>query len=469
MGTDAVGKLKKIRDATQDFLEEKGIESPDQFDASRLRRIGHFWLLVGRSFWRNRCPVRASALAYTTLLALIPVLAIAVSVTTSLLQNQGEKQIRESIDYLVTRVAPALSIEVQEGDVTLANKRAEVVGKITDFIGNIRSGTLGLTSFIALLFVAISLLRTIEAAFNDIWGVNRGRGWLRSSVQYWAAITLGPVVLVLAIGLSTSPHFERTAQVLGRLGLAGALCLQAVPFVVVSLAFALFYQLMPNTRVRWSAALLGGLVGGCLWQLNNLFNVLYVSRVVSYSHIYGSLAAIPLFLIGLYFSWLIVLFGAQVAYAIQNRRAYLDEKLAEGVNQRGREFVGLRIMTALADHFQRGHRPPGLHQLAAGLGVPSRLVGQIIQSLQQARLVVEALDREPGYLPARPPEQITAHQVLQALRSGQGIEPSTREDRLRGAVRTEWDRIQQAEASAASAVTLRDLAGGPTSSPPPSG
>jgi membrane protein len=459
MGQDAVGKLKRIQNATQDFLEEKGIESPEQFDASWLRRTSHFWLLVARSFWRNRCPVRASALAYTTLLALIPVLAIAVSVTTSLLQSQGEKPIREFIDYLVANVAPALSLEVKGGDAAAAGKRAEVVGKITDFIGNIRSGALGLTSTIALVFVAISLLRTIEAAFNDIWGVNRGRGWLRSSVQYWTAITLGPIILVLAVGLSTSPHFERTAQMLAGFGLLGVLCLQLVPFAVVSLAFALFYQLMPNTRVRWRAALAGGLVGGCLWQLNNLFNVFYVSRVISYSKIYGSLGIIPLFLIGLYFSWLIVLFGAQVAYACQNRQAYLDDKVAEAVNQSGREFVGLRVMGAVADRYQRGHRPPGVNQVAAALGVSTRLVSQLVHALVQARLAVEVVDRETGYVPARPLAQINAHQILQALRAGQGVEPATRPDPLLDTVRSECDRIRQAEQAVAGAITLQDLVG----------
>ncbi len=469
MADEPVSRLKRIQSATQDFLEERGIESAEQFNSSWFRRSAHFWLLVVRSFWRNRCPVRASALAYTSLLALIPVLAIAVSVSTSLLQNQGEKPIREFIDYLVANVAPSLSLDVKEGEPAAANKRAELVSKITEFIGNIRSGALGVTSTIALVLVAISLLRTIEAAFNDIWGVNRGRGWLRSSVQYWAAITLGPIILVLAVGLAGSPHFERTTALLTRLGWVGIFLLQLVPFAVVSLAFGLFYQLMPNTRVRWQAALLGGLVGGCLWQLNNLFNVLYVSKVVSYSKIYGSLSIVPLFLIGLYFSWLIVLFGAQVAYAFQNRQAYLDDKVAEAVSQRGREFVGLRIMTAVADCYRRGLKAPGVNQVAGVLGVSTRLAGQVLHSLQQARLVVEVADRDTGYVPSRPLDQITPHQVIQALRAGHGIEPATREDGLRDTVRQEWQRIRNAEQAAADSVTLSDLLDRGAPPEPPNG
>ena len=572
------GKLKRLQSAAQDFLEERGIETGDVFESAWWRRTIHFWLLVGKSFWRNRCPVRASALAYTTLLALIPLLAIAVSVTTSLLQNEGEKPIREFIDYLVANVAPALNLQTQESgsallsvsdikelsalaarlkqpaptddisqylashlssatsnllhqtgdgsgaqlaqglvqdlnrimqngalyerqrfasvnlsldtqdllkqepkgadlvrlnrmllhdaypeeiasieESNLNNRRTEVVTKITDFIANIRSGTFGVTSTIALVFVAIGLLRTIEAAFNDIWGVTRGRGWFLSLVQYWTVITLGPVIMVCAVGLTSSQYIAKSAAILHELGWLGLLVLKILPFAIASLAFAGFYALMPNTRVHWESAVVGGAVGGCLWQFNNLFNVIYVSRVVSYSRIYGSLGIIPLFLVGLYFSWLIVLFGAQVAYAFQNRQAYLQERQAEGVNQRGREFIAVRIMAMVANCFSAGQKPPSLSLLAETLGVPTQLISQILQSLLRARLVVEVVDGDMGYAPARPLERITAHQVTQALRAGQGTELATKDGPLRKVVREEVQRIRKAEQEVAEGVTLSML------------
>src|SRR5439155_14711581 len=116
----------------------------------------------------------------------------------------------------------------------------------------------------------------------------------------------------------------------------------------------------PNTKVRWQAALAGGLVGGLLFHLNNLVSVLYVSRVVSNSKIYGSLGLVPVFMIGLYFSWLILLFGAQVSYAFQNRASYLEEKQIENINQRGREFIALRLMTCVGQRFLRGEPPPSV-------------------------------------------------------------------------------------------------------------
>jgi membrane protein len=449
--------MARFKAAARDLFHEQGAVWRGETAPSRLYRLVHFWLLVGRSFVRNRCLVRASALAYTTLLALIPLLAVGLSVTTSLLQKEGEKPIQQLVEKLVANVAPALDLEIKGEGTAAGSKRAEVVAKITSIIANIRSGALGITGMIALVFVAISLLRTIEATFNDIWGVTRGRGWIPSIIRYWTVVTLGPVVLVVAIALTSGPHFETTKLLLDSIPLFGRLLFHLLPFGLVSLAFALFYQLMPNTAVQWRAALAGGIVGGCLWEINNIFNTIYVSRVVTYSKIYGSLGIIPVFLVGLYFSWLILLLGAQVAYAYQNRAAYLQEKQAESINQRGREFIAWRLMARVARNFARGQGPVAGTALATGLGVPSRLASQLLAALVQAKLLVEVAEGEMAYQPARPLDQITLKDITVALRIGQGHEPATADDPLRAIVRDEFNRIQQVEQAAAGAVTLADL------------
>jgi len=217
-------------------------------------------------------------------------------------------------------------------------------------------------------------------------------------------------------------------------------------------------MLMPNAKVHWSAALVGGLVSGGLFHLNNLVNVLYVSRVVSNSKIYGSLALVPVFMIGLYISWLIVLFGAQVAYAFQNRASYLEEKQIENINQRGREFVALRLMTLVGQRYLSGEPPLTVIELGNELGVPSRLVRQIMQTLAAARLVVETAGLETAYLPARPMENISCHDILLALRATQGQELATRDEPTRLEVYGEFQRIQQAERQAAASVSMLALA-----------
>ena len=510
MENEPSSKLKRLYTVVQEFLTEKGIETHEESKASRLHRLAHFWLLVCKSFSRNRCPLRATALAYTTLLALIPMLAIGFGVASSLLKEKGQAATEELIGQLIDAVAPQLKLLPAPAEPGLgvppdrgpaseptptvkapvappadldaargrepaasvlprptppevsaqrprpaSQMRDKVAHQIYEFINNAQSKTLGISGVVGLIVVAILLLSNIEDTFNDIWGVTRGRSWFSRIVQYWTAISLGPVVLALLAALVRNTYFQSGRESLETLPYLGRVLL---PFLVVSGAFALFYKMVPNTQVHWRAATIAGIVGGSLWLMMNIFNALQLSRVVGMSKIYGSvLAVIPIFLVGLYFSWLIVLFGAQVAYASQNRLNYLQEKKAESVNQIGREFVALRAMTFLAQQFDRGGRPPTLLEIAMEMGVPSRLVNRVLQPLIEARLVLEVSGNDVSYAPAQPLEKITCGDILQTLRAGGGLEVETRAEGARHLVREEFDRIQQAEAEAASSVTLRDL------------
>ncbi|MGB7767697.1 MAG: YhjD/YihY/BrkB family envelope integrity protein [Verrucomicrobiia bacterium] len=470
---------------------------------NRLERFAHFWVLVGKSFARNRCPIRAAALSYTTLLALIPLLAVAISVTSSLLKSEGEQKIYEAIDKLVSNVMPPASLNTNGPAVSLnlspamsvaltqtnsqtaglTNSSAVIADEIPpggtpvvagnnprivtaqkeaakyihNFVQKTRSGALGVTGMVLLIVVAIRMLASIEATFNDIWGVTRGRNWLWRIVLYWATITLGPLLLIAALGLAGGPHWQAAKTLVNHMPFIGGLIFDLLPLVVLWLAFSLAYLLVPNTKVRLNAALVGGFVCALLWHVNNMFGFLYVSRVVTNSKIYGSLGLIPVFMVGLYFSWLILLFGAQVAYAFQNRRTYLQDKLVENVNQRGREFIALRLMTCIGQCFQRGQPPVTLQEISADLDVPDRLAQQVLQILVTARLVTEVAGAEPAYTPARPLDAINAHDVLLAMRAGGGPELSLRDGPVRAEVYGEFARIEEAERQAASAVTMLAL------------
>jgi len=529
MANNPASHIKKLQAEAQTLIDEKGIAAMDEAELRPLQRFVHFWVLVGNSFVRNRCPVRASALAYTTLLALIPLLAVGLGVSTTLLNSSQEKT-RELINSLVDQLAPQLGLlpaaeqdkaeersklneHLRESLEAIARskepERSVLIGKLADeakdrrqsviekvhtlppdaaqnsdkekaefinelvddlrpdladpkwkivkqiqgFIAKVNSGALGLTGTVGLLFVAIGLLSTIEATFNDIWGVSRGRNWFARIIHYWAAITLGPLVMGLAIG----SKFEGMQHLIRDTPIVGRMIFKLIPFFVLSGSFMLLYQLMPNTKVRWKAALVGGLVAGVLWVANSNFNALFASRVVSASKIYGSLGAIPIFLFGLYLSWTILLFGAQVAYAFQNRRAYVQEKQAESVNQRGREFIALRVMTLIGQRFQLGEKPPSANEAAEALSVSSRLISQLIQPLLQNKLVVEVATPETAYCPARPLDKISYEDIIRALRIGKGQEPATREEPMRDLVRGAFGEIQAAEQRVAKTMTLQAM------------
>ena len=505
---------------------------------SRFEKFVHFWVLVCHSFARNRCFVRASSLAYTTMLALIPMLFVAMSVTNVFLKSEGQERIEQFIQAFVDRVIPAPDAPGPEGansipvvdpltndfapiglDVTnfvaplsrtntptteaaallptlspltndfapivfempgLAAHRSDtnqpalaaagehqaltrqkvskqVAAYIHKFVKNTSSSAVGTLGMLGLLLTAIMTLTRVEETFNDIWGVSRGRNWLARVIQYWAAITLGPLLLLAALGLASGPRFQKTRELISIFPYLDLLVSTLLPVFVLCLTFALLYKLMPNTKVDFSAAFVGGAVAGVAWHTYNNLGFLLASQVVNADKLYGSIALILLFMGGLYIAWLTVVFGAQVAYAYQNRSAYLQEKLADNVNQRGREFVALRLMTCIGQRFHRGLPPVTIREISAELGIPGKLAQQVLHTLLAAHLVVEVAGLENGYAPARPLDAINTHHILLAMRAAQGQELDTRDEPVRVEVLGEFARIQAAEKEAASSVSLLAL------------
>ncbi|HET7623775.1 MAG TPA: YhjD/YihY/BrkB family envelope integrity protein [Verrucomicrobiae bacterium] len=521
MATKKNSRFQSLRSTVKALWDESFFRSHGE--PTRLYRFIHFWVLVAKSFSRNRCPVRASALAYATLLALIPILAVVVSISSALLKGESEERIDQFIESFVASVTPPAMVtnrvhvaensfastnnseaqispdETNEANSILIQTNASQIAigsgatnnsamtttnaaatgnaalaalahdektvaarkvisrRIKGFIQTTRSGTLGVTGTVVLIFVAISMLSRIENTFNDIWGVECGRGWFTRVTLYWTILALAPVLLIVALGLTTSAHLVRVKEFVAQTPVFGGFIFHLLPVILLCFFLALFYKVMTNTKVRWGAAFIGGLAAGILWHLNNVASVFYVSRVITNSKIYGGLAMVPVFMVGLYFLWLILLFGAQVAYAFQNRAAYLQEKLTETVNQRGREFIALRLLTCVGQRFQRGMPPANIDEISAELGVPSRLAQQVLQTLVAAHLVLELSGEERAYAPARPLEHITAHHVLMAMRATQGQELMTRDEPVRAEVYGEFARIQQAEKEVASSVTMLAL------------
>lgn len=477
--------FKRLRKEVEALFDERRLFGKGEREVTPFQQFLHFWLMVGRSFVANRCPVRASALAYATLLALIPLLAVGIGVSTTFLKNAKfenkpaastnmvmsasgtndlaeadmpmEDPVQKMVNTLVDELAPQLGLMGKSTDEEAAISRAEVVKKINEFIANIHSGTLGVTGTIALIAVAILLLSNIETTFNDIWGVARGRNWVARAVQYWAVITLGPLFMVLALGVTVSSRFDYIRNKMQAWPIMAEMFFTLVPLIVLIVIFTGFYLLIPNTKVRWSAAFIGGLVGGGLWTANSTFNVLFASKVITASKVYGSLGAIPVFLSGMYFSWLILLFGAQVAYAFQNRQTYMQERQTESIHQRGREFVAFRMMEVIGQKFATGEKPPSANAMAQAIEVPSRLISQILQPLIAAKLVNEVTDGETCYSPARPIDKITCADILDALRCGNGHGIETKEDATRDLVMADFEAIRKAELTRAGSITMADL------------
>jgi membrane protein len=523
-----INRLAQIASSTFGASKEDGLTLEGSL--TKFERFFHFWVLVCRSFVRNRCPVRASALSYTTMLAMIPVLAVAIGVTNAILESKGEAQIRGFIEQFVEKMVPtpetnryaltaplpdwtkrldeiqfnverarALSqgpvlfsassnsapllltgstplaeaavsssltnstatnsVETAAAGMTQAKQSVakQAANFIYDFAKKSSSTTLGFTGMFFLILTAIMTLTRVEETFNDIWGVTRGRDWWSRITNYTFTIGFGPVLLILALGLMNGPNFQKSRDIIRVVPFLEPVMTSVLPLVIICFTFAIFYKLVPNTRVDFGAALVGGSLAGIAWHGYNQLGWLLASRAVSASAVYGSLFIIPLLMGGLYMVWLTVLFGAQVAYAFQNRASYLQDRLVENVNQRGREFVALRLMTCIGQRFHRGLPPATVREISVELGIPSKLVQQVMRTLLAAHLVVEVSGAEAGYSPARPLETINCHHILVAMRATHGQEPATRDEPVRIEVLGEFARIQAAEEQAAAAVSMLAL------------
>ena len=455
-----------------------------------IERFVHFWVFAGKSFIRNRCMVRASALAYSNLLALVPMLAIAISVSASMLKEGGEeeKKIDQFMNWVVDTIVPpdlekpvvkpapdaesgtnSTVIAVSTNAVPAESERGldpvtrkAVRDNIDQIVKRIRGGALSTGGMILLIYLVIMMLARVEDTFNDIWGVKKGRNWFARITTYWAAMTLGPLILLAVTTINSGQQMTEFRSWLDTLpGFVNSLftwSAKLLPLLLLSLAFSVFYKLMPNTKVQWRAALVGGLCGGTLWQLNNLMFVFYVSRVVTNNRIYGSLGMIPVIMISLYLGWLFLLFGAQVGYAFQNRRAYVQERLVEMLTPRGKEIVALRLMAEMAVRFFTRAGATSADELASRLGVPSRLIVSIVESLLDDELLCETSDEHPAYLPARSLKDITFADVIAAVRNGTSAGTEAVVEQGGDRVTAEYEKVIELEMRAAGKTNLEAIA-----------
>lgn len=485
------GLLRKVRAIVSEDFSRHKLSTEGHATLTLAERFIHFWVFSIKSFIRNRCMIRASALAYSNLLALVPMLAIAISVSAALLKEDGEQKtkIKELTRWVVNAIVPvqaqgtnsgtnAISTNLQSGmistnlvttnspvinDHDLARETQTVVEEqIDNFVKNIRGGALSTGGMILLIYLVITMLGRVEDTFNDIWGVHKGRNWFARITTYWAAMTLGPLLLIGAMTINSGQEAQAFMQKLESMPYGFdklfSFFVKLLPFLMLSFGFTLFYKLMPNTRVHWRAAFIGGICGGTLWQVNNLMFVFYVSRIVTNNKIYGSLGMVPVMMISLYLGWLFLLFGAQFAYAFQNRRAYVQERLVENLTPTGRELVALRIMTEVAKRFHAGEGPSTAEQISHQIGVPSRLIVATMDTLIDDMLVFEVNEEDRSYLPARPLWSISFADIIEAVRNGTTGGSSEPVEFEGDRVAEQYRSVIQAEMKEAGRTTLQSLA-----------
>lgn len=364
------------------------------------RRFVRAVRLVASGFRGEAITLRASALTYLTLLALVPLLAVLYSVVDLF---TGEARIHDRLEAYINS-----QLGIGAG--------AAIAGALTTFTSKATVQTLGLIGFGVLLASVLSLLWNIESAFNHIYAVRKPRSPLQRLLKYWTFLTLGPMFLSLSLyitwEISRMQDGHAAHNVAGHSELLHSLAaLSSVAITYAGLAF--LYKVIPNARVRLRSALSAAFVAGTMWEIAKFLFAWASARMVQVHRIYGSVAVLPITLTWIYISWSIALVGCRLCYALDASRKPEPHPAIQAAA--ARETFMLRLMIALVQlHRERG-APLSAGRLARDLEATPRMVREGLSSLAQAGLSVQA--RSGGFLPSRDPSRITLAQVRAAARA----------------------------------------------------
>jgi membrane protein len=347
--------------------------------------------------------------------------------------------------------------------------QATAVEKIISFanllLQNTHGGVIAGIGVIVLLWAAFRVMHNIETAFNAIWAVRAPRTLARKFSDYLSMMFTAPVLVIVAgsVTVFVTARVTTIAEKVALLGLIAPLILASlklVPYGLIWCLLTLTYILMPNTRVRFSSALLGGIVAGTLYQIIQRIYIGFQMGAAHYNAVYGSFAALPLFLIWLQTSWLTVLFGAEVSYAHQHVDGHEQESDYQNISPRRWRLIALQIAHRMLTIFARGGDPPTAAALSGALGIPLRAVESVLSRLVAADIVSRVyVSGRPGeaFQPSRDLRFYTVKYVLDAIdRSGsEGL--SIAGSRELGALTQTLDRFDEIIAASSENRLLTEI------------
>ena len=360
--------------------------------------------------------LRAMSLVYTTLLSLVPLLAVSFSV----LKGFG---VHNQIEPILLNVLTPLG-----------ERGVEITRQIIEFVENVKVGVLGSVGLGLLLFTVVSLTQKIERAFNYTWRVTEHRSFAQRFSDYISVILIGPLLIFSAIGITASISSTAIVQSLLAIEPFGTLIHLAgkiLPYILVIAAFTFFYILVPNTKVRFRSALMGGAVAGVLWETVGWAFASFIAAATNYTAIYSGFAILVMFMIWLYLAWLMLLVGASMAFYHQHPEYLVLGREGLRMSNRVKERVALLVMATVAKHFYQNQPGSTLEQLARHVSVPREAMATVLGEIENAGFLKRTAEEPPTYLPARALETIPIKELLEEIRAA-GESATFSEKRLNG-------------------------------------
>ncbi|MBN2815021.1 MAG: YihY family inner membrane protein [Bacteroidales bacterium] len=372
-------------------------------------RLGKIFFIAIKGFRKDKIQIRASALSFYTLLSLVPLLAMVFAIA----QGFG---IKSRLNNILT--------ERLVGQEELLNV---LLGFVDKYLGHINSGYIAGIGILILFWSVLKVMGNIESSFNNIWQVKKSRIISRQFTDYISILVIAPVFLIIASSFNVSQLQSISSSIpfLHYLDSVLRVLVTILSYTLIWIVFTIIYIIVPNTRVKFVPALIGGIIAGTMFQLLQWGYVNFQSKLTSYGAVYGTFAALPLLMMWLEFSWLIVLLGAEISYAYQNAAHYEQESEDIQVSPKQRRVLELLIAQKIITNFAEGNDPLNSTDIADQLGIPARVVRDILYDLLGARIIIETLThevREVGYQPATDPAKLTVSYIVEALdKKGQEV------------------------------------------------
>lgn len=357
-----------------------------------------------REFSTGDLTLRATGLVYTTMLSIVPLLAVSFSVLKAFgVHNQVEPFLQNALKHLGPR-------------------GGEITERIIEFVDNVEVGILGSVGLVLLVWTVISLLQKIEEAFNHIWKIKRARSFIQRVSDYTSTVLLGPILVFTAIGITASimnTSIMKKIQSIEPFGTLFFFSGKIIPFALVCLAFTLVYVFVPNTKVRFRSALVGGAVAGSIWEMTGMIFASFIAGSAKYTAIYSGFAILLFFMLWLYIGWLILLIGGEISFYYQYPQFLSVKKENFQLSNRLKERLALLILVLIGYRFHNRLPNWNLDSLIERLGIPIEPVQDVLLLLEKKKLIIQTCDNPPQFMPATDLDMIKLKDFWRMIRGAE--------------------------------------------------
>lgn len=427
--------IRKLRDIFQKEIIRVDLKSKSSRRRFVIRQI-RIYAYAFRGFFEDRAALRASSLTYFTMLSIVPIFAMAFGIAKGF---GFEDRMNEFIDN-----------SFQEQDQMITWIKTMVAG----LLDNTKGGLVAGIGFIILFWSVIQVLNNIELSFNDIWQVKKARSPIRKFSDYLAMMIITPFAIAVSGSITVkinqaANNFEFIQPML-----------KLVPYASIWLLFTIIYIVMPNTKVKFKYALAAGVVAGTLSMLVQWGYFEFQIGVTRFNTLYGSFAAIPLFLLWLQITWLIVLMGAEISFAYQNIENYEFEDEALELNHDNKRVLSLVIAHHIIRNFEEGGRAKSNEDLGHELGIPLRLMNQLIFDMVDCGILAELANdsnKQRTYQPAIDINKITVNELYTRLEKLGGDHMIATESAKLDKITKIHEHLQDAIRESPSNILVKDI------------